>query len=93
MKTCLLTLLSILIPVCSHAQDQIYLVTDSGQVLRWDMTSLAGSPGQGPPQRLPPVPGIGGIGSIAVDRRSVAYVNTGVDGDIYRTDGRQVTRV
>src|SRR5215813_11663723 len=86
----LLTLSTIVLGAGSaDAQDDFYFV-NSGQLLRW--VSRLGRRDL-PPQHLPLPTGLSRIASIAVSRRNVAYVNSGLDGVIYRTDGQTVTPI
>ncbi len=71
------------------AQDDLYFV-NSGTLLRW--VSRMGRRDL-PPQHLPLPTDLSRIASIAVSRRNVAYVNSGLDGVIYRTDGQTITPV
>jgi hypothetical protein len=71
------------------AQDDVYIVA-SEKLFRWP--SREGLRDL-PPQRLAPLAGLTQIGSIAVNRLSAAYVNSGLDGAIHRTDGQAITLV
>ena len=86
----LLALLGVLCAaVTTRAQDDFYFVND-GRLFRQQMVHRISGP---PPRALPPLPVMPRVASIAINQSGVAYVNTGVDGAIYRTDGLTATRV
>jgi len=75
--------------VAAQAQDDVYFV-NSGQLLRWESSQRRGG---FLPQPVPSPAGMRYIASIAINRPGMAFVNTGVDGAIYRNDGRFTTHV
>lgn len=86
----LLTLVTLLLGAANvQAQDDVYFV-NSGQLMRW---ASGGAGARGRPYRITFPAGMPRIGSIAINSRSIAYVNSGLDGDIYKTDGLTATRV
>lgn len=88
----LLTVLTVLLAAesVSAQGDDIYFV-NAGQVLRWP--SQGSGPSRPSPHQIRFPAGAPRIGSIAINGRSVAFVNSGLDGDIYKTDGVSATRV
>jgi hypothetical protein len=86
-----LALLTVLLAASSvRAQgDDVYFI-NSGQLWRWP---AGGTRDQKPPQRITLSPSLPSIGSIVVNSRSIAFMTTGLDGNIYRTDGETATRI